>query len=188
MRQHIKEIFIIMKNKKNFVDELLDWLKSIIITVVVIIFMFTFVCRTARVNGSSMLDTLQDGNFLLLRNFMYTPKQGDIISANCKGLNKVIVKRVIAVGGQEVDIDFETGNVYVDGVLLDEPYIRNATINDEGGFNYPIVVEEGKYFCMGDNRQDSRDSRSAAVGLIDREDILGKAILRLYPFNKIRFF
>lgn len=177
-----------MKKSDKFIDEVLDWLKSLAVTFVIILLIFTYVCRTAIVNGESMTNTLSHGDFLILRNFIYTPKQGDIISANCEGLNEVIVKRIIAVGGQEVNIDFDTGSVYVDGELLDEPYIKNITINDEGAFDYPIVLPEGKYFCMGDNRQGSRDSRDPSVGLIDREDILGKVVFRLYPFNSIKIF
>ena len=131
-----------------------------------------------------MVPTLTNGDFLVLWSLFYTPKQGDIISANCDGLDEVIVKRVIAVGGQTVDIDFSTGEVFVDGELLDEPYINNLTLNDEGAFDYPITVEEGYYFCMGDNRQGSKDSRHPDVGLISRDDILGKVVLRLFPNTK----
>ncbi len=176
------------KEKKPFIDDFLDLMKSFVLVIVIIVLIFTYVAKTAIVHGSSMTDTLADKDFLLLWSFMYTPKQGDIVAANCKGLNEVIVKRIIAVGGQEVNIDFSTGTVYVDGEPLDEPYIKNLTLNDELAFNYPIVVDEGYYFCMGDNRQGSKDSRHPDVGLISRDDILGKAIMRVYPLNKIRFF
>ena len=176
------------KEKKPFIDELLDWLKTFALVFIVVVLIFTFIAKTVIVNGSSMNDTLVDRDFLLLCSLFYTPKQGDIIAANCEGLDEVIVKRVIAVGGQEVNIDFTTGTVYVDGKELDEPYIKNLTLNDEFAFNYPIVVDEGCYFCMGDNRQGSKDSRHPDVGFVSRDDILGKAIIRIYPFNKIRFF
>lgn len=176
------------KEKKPFIDELLDWLKSFALVFVVIVLIFTFIAKTAIVNGSSMNDTLFDKDFLLLWSLLYTPKQGDIIAANCEGLNEVIVKRVIAVSGQEVNIDFNTGTVYIDGVALDEPYIKNLTLNDELAFDYPIIVDDGCYFCMGDNRQGSKDSRHPDVGLVSRDDILGKAIMRVYPFDQIRFF
>ena len=153
-------------SKKNFIDESIDWIKSIVVTFIIVVLVFTFVARTAIVNGSSMVPTLTNGDFLVLWSLFYTPKQGDIISANCDGLDEVIVKRVIAVGGQTVDIDFSTGEVF------------------EGAFDYPITVEEGYYFCMGDNRQGSKDSRHPDVGLISRDDILGKVVLRLFPNTK----
>lgn len=170
-------------NKSKFLDELLDWLRTLAITFTMVILIFTFVARTAKVNGGSMNNTLVHNDFLIMWGLGYQPKQGDIIAANCEGLHEVIVKRIIAVGGQTVDINFKTGEVIVDGVVLDEPYIANPTINDEYGFTYPITVPEGKYFVMGDNRQGSRDSRHAAVGFVDREDILGKVVLRVLPFD-----
>lgn len=170
--------------KTNFIDEFLDWLKSLAVTFIFVVLIFTFICRTAVVSGESMSNTLHNKDFLILWSLFYQPKNGDIISANCEGLNEVIVKRIIACEGQTVDIDFSKGEVYVDGVLLDEPYIKNLTINDELGFEYPITVPEGKYFAMGDNRQGSRDSRDPAVRFIDREDILGKVVLRVFPLNK----
>lgn len=176
------------KVKKNPVDETLDWLRSLVLTFITVVLLFTFAVKTARVNGTSMNHTLEDRDFLVLRSLFYTPEQGDIIAANCWGLDEIIVKRIIAVGGQTVDIDFMTGTVYVDGVALDEPYINNLTTNDEGAFDYPLTVDEGYYFCLGDNRQVSKDSRHPDVGLINREDILGKAFLRVYPLDKITFF
>lgn len=176
------------KTPNEIADEILEWFKSLCITFLIIVLIFTFLARTAVVSGDSMNTTLIDNDFLVLRSLFYTPKQGDIISANCKGLNEVIVKRVIAVEGQKVDIDFTNGIVYVDDVALDEPYINNPTTNDEGAFKYPIVVPKGCYFCMGDNRQFSRDSRHPYVGFVSREDILGKVVMRVYPFEDIRFF
>lgn len=168
---------------KKFLDEILDWLRTLAITFIMVILIFTFVARTAKVDGKSMNNTLAHNDFLVLWSLGYQPKQGDIIAANCEGLHEVIVKRVIAVGGQTIDINFETGEVIVDGVVLDEPYIANATTNDEYGFTYPVTVPEGKYFVMGDNRQGSRDSRDGAVKFVDREDILGKVVLRVLPFD-----
>lgn len=176
------------KKKMSPLDETLDLFRSLAVTVIIVILLFTYVLKTARVNGRSMNHTLEDKDFLILSSLFYTPKQGDIIAANCWGLDEVIVKRVIAVGGQTVDIDFMSGTVYVDGIALDEPYINNPTTNDEGAFEYPFTVKEGYYFCLGDNRQVSKDSRHPDVGLISREDILGKAVLRVYPFDKISFF
>jgi signal peptidase I len=103
------------------------------------------------------------------------------------GLNKRIVKRVIATGGQEVKINFENGDVLVDGKLLDEPYIKNLTNLDENAFKYPFVVPEGYVFVLGDNRAMSKDSRHPNVGLVQEDYIIGKIIFRIFPFDKIGF-
>ena len=101
------------------------------------------------------------------------------------GLDCRIIKRVIAVGGDTIDIDFEKGIVYVNGDALDEPYISEPTTRDEEAFSYPLTVPEGYCFVMGDNRNISKDSRHSDVGLVSTDEIEGKALLRVYPFGKI---
>ena len=156
------------------------------IMVVIIVFMLAYVLffRAVVVVGNSMYDTLANGDRLLvLNNFVYrTPRPGDVIVASkddFKG-GECIIKRVIATEGQEVDIDFETGTVYVDGVALDEPYLYSPTKRPEG-MKFPLVVEPGCVFVMGDNRMDSKDSRDPEIGLIDEREILGRAIFLLWP-------
>ena len=173
------------EKKTKLIDEALDWAKDLVVHLIVAVLICTFVCRPVIVNGDSMTNTLHDKDFLVMWSLLYQPKNGDIIAANCEGLNEVIIKRIIASEGQTVDIDFSTGKVFVDGIELDEPYIRNLTIDDEGAFDYPIVVPKGKYFAMGDNRQGSTDSRHPFVRFIDREDILGKAVFRVFHFDDI---
>ncbi len=170
--------------KTPFVDDVLDWLKTICKTFVLVIFVFTFIARTARVEGRSMEPTLIQNDFLILWSLGYKPAQGDIVACNCEGLGKVIIKRIVATEGQEVNIDFQAGNVYVDGELFTVPGISNVTTDPESRFNYPLTVPKGCYFVMGDNRQASTDSRSAYVGFVSRDDILGKAMIRLFPFEK----
>ena len=140
--------------------------------------------RMAIVDGHSMYDTLVNGDYLLLINniFYHNPKPGDIIVASKDSFQdgSPIVKRVIAVEGQTVDIDFTTGTVYVDGVALVEPYIHTPTTNPEG-MVFPLVVDEGCIFVMGDNRMNSKDSRDPVIGLIDKREILGKAIVLFLP-------
>ncbi len=142
--------------------------------------------RMVIVDGDSMYDTLVNGDYLLLVNniFYQDPQPGDIIVASKDSFRNgsPIVKRVIAVEGQTVDIDFITGTVYVDGVALDEPYIYSPTTNPEG-MVFPLVVDEGCIFVMGDNRSRSMDSRDPEIGLIDKREVLGKAILLLLPGN-----
>ncbi len=171
------------KAESSFFDELLDWLKTICKTFIIVVLIFSYVAKTARVEGESMMPTLVDKDMLILWSLAYQPKQGDIVACNCEGLGKVIVKRVVATGGQQVDIDFEAGKVYVDGELFEVNGIPNITTDRESNYAYPITVPEGKYFVMGDNRQHSTDSRYERVGFIDRDDILGKAVFRVFPFK-----
>lgn len=140
--------------------------------------------RMVIVEGDSMYDTLVNGDYLLLINnvFYQDPQAGDIIVASKDSFRdgSPIVKRVIATEGQIVDIDFITGTVYVDGEALVEPYIHSPTTNPEG-MVFPLVVDEGCIFVMGDNRSRSMDSRDPEIGLIDKREVLGKAILVLLP-------
>lgn len=140
--------------------------------------------RVVIVSGPSMNATLIDGDYiLLLGNVFYkNPQQGDIIVASKDSFKngEPIIKRIIATEGQQVDIDFVAGIVYVDGVALDEPYTLTPTNRDEG-VSFPLTVEEGCVFVMGDNRNMSKDGRSPEIGLIDRREILGKAIFLMFP-------
>lgn len=172
-------------NEKSLIDEVFDWLKTICVTFAAVLLVFTFIARTARVNGPSMEPTLIENDMLILWSLGYKPQQGDIIACNCEALGKVIVKRIAAVGGQEVYIDFDAGKVYVDGEEFLVDGIQNITTLRESNYNYPITVPEGKYFVLGDNRQRSTDSRDSSVGFVDREDILGKAVFRILPFDKL---
>ena len=135
------------------------------------------------VSGSSMKNTLIDGDYLLLLSnvFYREPQYGDIIVASKDAYENgtPIVKRVIATSGQEVDIDFTSGVVYVDGIALDEPYVSSGMLYE--GVDFPLVVSEGCLFVMGDNRIVSQDSRSREIGLIDSREVLGKAILLFLP-------
>ena len=144
-----------------------------LLAVLMIIFLMFF--RVVVVEGSSMNQTLLDGDYLLLSNstFYGEPEQGDIvvISKDSYDHGVPIVKRVIATEGQIVDIDFETGTVYVDGVALVEPYLNTPT-NVQGGVQFPLEVEDSCVFVMGDNRNNSLDSRDYRVGLIKKEDIV----------------
>lgn len=149
-----------------------------------ILLVFVLLFRIVVVSGPSMNDTLVNGDYLLLLgNVFYSePKQGDVIVAAKKAFRdgEPIIKRVIATEGQEVDIDFNTGIVYVDGTALKEDYTLTPTNRDEG-VSFPLVVEKGCVFVMGDNRNDSKDSRSLEIGQIDCREILGKAIFLLFP-------
>lgn len=162
----------------------LEYLRDIVYLLALVMLLFTFVIRFVVVSGDSMYSTLVDGDYLLLVNNHLCGEldQGDIVVAGMDRFRdgEAIVKRVIATEGQTVDIDFDTGVVYVDGAALDEPYTFTAT-NLEEGTEFPLVVEDGCVFLMGDNRNGSLDSRSPQIGQVDRREILGKAVFLLLP-------
>lgn len=174
----------IQKGAQSPQKNVLVYLHDIVYLMAGLILILLLLFRVAVVSGTSMKNTLVDGDYLLLlSNVFYTnPKQGDIIVASKSSFDdgKPIVKRVIATEGQTVDIDFVKGIVYVDGVALDEPYTTTATTQMEGTA-FPLVVDEGCVFVMGDNRIISKDSRSPDIGLIDTREILGKAIFLMIP-------
>lgn len=174
-------------------EKKLNWKQSLILDLhdvlyVLAAFMIVYMLffRVVVVVGPSMYDTLVDGDRLvLLSNVLYNePKQGDIIVASKDSFRngECIVKRVIATEGQEVFIDFEAGIVYVDGIALEEEYVYTPTTRQEGMI-FPLTVDEGHVFVLGDNRGDSMDSRDPSIGLIDEREILGKAIFLLMPGN-----
>ena len=169
------------------------WLQALVVVMVTLIVVFTFFGRIIGVVGHSMDPTLADGEILLLQSIGYTPKQGDIVVLNDYAASvlegKAIVKRVIAVGGQTVKIDYDAGTVSVDGQVLDEPYILEpmrdpALLNSHMSIT-EVTVPEGHIFVMGDNRNNSTDSRHNEVGVIDQRFVLGRAIVVLFPLNRI---
>ncbi len=180
-----------MEQEEKRPEEKLGWRKTaalylhdMVYYLAAICLLFLLVFRVVIVSGTSMNLTLLDGDYLLLLgNLFYTePEQGDVvvISKDSFDNGAPIVKRVIATEGQIVDFDFENGIVYVDGLPLEEDYILEAT-HTNGGMQYPLIVEEGCVFVMGDNRNGSRDSRYPEIGLVDRREILGKALLLILP-------
>ena len=156
--------------------------------VVAVAVVFIFLFRTVGVVGSSMYPTLHNADRIVLTAFYNDVQQGDII-VSCQPCESpvpdILVKRVIATEGQTVDIDFEKGVVYVDGVALDEPYINEPT-HDRESFTGEVTVPEGYVFVMGDNRNNSTDSRDDRVGFIREEYLLGKALFRVAPFGKFK--
>ena len=176
------------KSRELFDQEtVLAYLHDFVFLVAGVVLLFSLCFRIVVVSGPSMKNTLVDGDWLLLAgNILYAdPKYGDIIVASKDSFDdgKPIIKRIIAVENQEVDINFDEGIVYVDGVPLDEPYTRTSTTIDEG-MQFPLTVPKGSIFVLGDNRENSKDSRSLEIGLIDKREILGKALFLCFPGNE----
>lgn len=163
---------------------LYEWAQALVCSVLALVLVFTFAVRMVRVDGPSMRETLQDGDLLVTVNRLLSgdPQAGDIVIIRKDSFEdgEPIVKRVIATGGQTVDIDFETGTVTVDGAVLEEPYIREATYLDEG-MTFPLTVPEGSIFVMGDNRNNSNDSRNPELGTVDVRYVIGQAVLLAMP-------
>ena len=178
----------------NIGNEILDWVESFIFAMFIIILIFIFFLRIVTVEGDSMNTTLTDGDRLIMTHMNYKPERDDIIVVNSEILNKTIIKRVIGIGGDKIKIDYNKNKVYVNDEEQSNEHI-SVTMIDKGGFNadariadgiYEYNVPEGKVFVMGDNRNNSTDSRM--LGFIDNDDILGHAVFRLYPlksFGKI---
>ena len=164
--------------------DLYEWVQSLVGSVLIVVAIFTFVIRMMGVDGHSMLNTLQHGDRLLVVNSLlyHDYKYGDIVILRKNGVfdEDPIVKRVIAVQGQTVDIDFTEGIVYVDGEVLEEDYIREPTYVAEGT-EFPLTVPEGSIFVMGDNRNGSSDSRDYRLGTVDTRYVIGKAAFLIYP-------
>ena len=178
-----------MRNKKP--EEKPDWKKTLVLYLHDLVYMmvglmlvFLLLFRVIVVSGSSMYDTLIDGDYLLLLSnvFYQEPEYGDIIVVSKESFDGgvPIIKRVIATEGQTVDIDFEAGIVYVDGEALQEDYTYTPT-NVQEGMTFPLTLEDGCVFAMGDNRNGSLDSRCPDIGQIDRREILGKALFLFLP-------
>lgn len=166
-------------NLLAYLHDFTGWISAILL-------IFFLLFRVVIVSGPSMKYTLLDGDYLLvLGNILYgKPEQGDIVVVSKDSFQdgEPIIKRVIATEGQEVDIDFVSGIVYVDGVQLEESYTSSLTTMSEG-VTFPITVDDGCIFVMGDNRGDSLDSRSPKIGQIDCREVLGKAIFLFIPGN-----
>lgn len=171
--------------KQPFISHFYDFASVISTAVIAVCFVFMFLGKITVVNGSSMRDTLYSGERLFLTAANLNARYGDIVViSQPNAFNEILIKRVIAVGGQTIDIDRSNGDIIVDGKHLKEPYIKEKT-EELGNAVFPIKVPQGKLFVMGDNRNNSTDSRFSSVGLIDRRYIVGKVVFSLSRFKTI---
>lgn len=180
-----KENQFVTVNSEGAMAGFFDWIRCILFAISIVVICLTFVFRLVDVDGSSMDDTLATKDKVIVTNFFYTPTNNDIvvISHGAEYANPII-KRVIATEGQTVKLDYENNRIIVDGVVIDEPYIKGTTFSGNYGDNIiPEVIPEGKLFVLGDNRKVSLDSRSTEIGLIDVENVIGKAQFVAFPFN-----
>ena len=161
--------------------EIYDWIQCIVVALVFGILIFMHCFRIVNVDGLSMYPTLYHTDKIITSNLFYSPEAGDIVVVQTDTYGpEPLVKRIIATGGQTIDIDFDEGIVYVDGVALDEPYINSPTMEQED-FEGPLTIPDGYLFLMGDNRNRSTDSRSDMVGLVDERCVIGKVYFILVP-------
>ena len=161
----------------------LEWYEALISAALVLVLVFSFFFHIIQVDGSSMVPTLVNGDKLIVWGAGYTPQRGDVVIVDSyTSYGKPLVKRVIAKGGDTISIDYDAGTVEVNGELLQEDYIAAPT---HLGYDveFPYTVPEGTVFVMGDNRNESLDSRSSYVGCIDERDILGKVLLCFLPVS-----
>lgn len=161
---------------------LFDWAQCILVAVVAVVIVLTFFFRMVNVDGDSMVDTLTNADKVIVTDLFYEPDNGDIVViSHGQEYAQPIIKRVIATEGQTLDINFETGEVIVEGVVLQEDYISSETV--QGNAEIPAIIPEGYVFVMGDNRAISLDSRFQQIGLVPVTDIIGKAQFVVFPFN-----
>lgn len=175
-------------NTKKYTNYTFELAKTIVFVFAFISVVFTYFVRDANVVGNSMVDTLHNSDKILMTNLLYEPHAGDIVVINAENqIEKRIVKRVIATEGQTLSIDYNSGKVCVDGIILYENYVSSFTQKPKNDTTIPYVIPEGYIFVMGDNRSISLDSRDAEIGLIPVDDVIGKAQFIFYPFDRIGY-
>ncbi len=171
------------KTKRKPIAVLYEWFDSPMYAILLILIIFTFFVRVVGVSGWSMMPTFNDGDWITVSSISTNIEKGDVVIVTQPNeRHEPLIKRVIATGGDTIDINFVTGEVTLNGEVIDEPYIKDLT-HRQGDFQGPLTVPEGYLFVMGDNRNDSLDSRFNAIGLIDERYILGVAQVRIFPFG-----
>ena len=190
-----EEVVEAAPSKYNWKKEVWEWVQAIAIALVVAFLLKNYVLTLAKVQGESMEPTLQDANRMYVNKVMYTPEKGDVVIFEpASDPGRPYIKRVIATAGDTLYIDFATGDVYVNDEIIEEPYISEPTrlmgsyisllmITDNYSRENPIVIEDGYFFAMGDNRNYSKDSRE--IGPIPEDELIGHAVFRFWPLNEL---
>ncbi len=173
--------------KNSTAKEIFEWIETAAIAVVIVVCVFTFVCRVVMVDGPSMTPTLLDGQRVVVAELFYKPQTGDVVIACIPGKSDPYVKRIIATEGQTVDFNQYTGKLTVDGKDIDEPYINEpmTRIDWYDPDIYPVTLGKDEVFICGDNRNHSNDSRYSSIGPVDVDNIMGRVVFVLTPFNNM---
>lgn len=182
-----KAVASVAANDHSASKEMYDWIYCLVIALIICVIIFAFFIRVIDVVGTSMNPTLNNSDKMLASGLFYKPSVGDVVvfKKNEYDPDKALVKRVIAVEGQEINMDFDKGIVYINGQPIVEDYILEPTMN-KLDFIGPKTVPEGCVFVMGDNRNASVDSRKSEIGMVDTRLILGKVYFVIYPISEIR--
>ncbi len=184
------------EEKHTIVDEMLDWGESFVFSLFIMLLIMIFAFKQIEVSGESMESTLSNGDRLLISNLFGSPEQGDVVVVNSKGLGKTVVKRVIATAGQTVIIDYDNDTVTVDDEIIKEDYLnagsKNMKLSVLFGSEYMVskncykyIVPDNCIFVLGDNRNNSTDSRFSSVGFVNLDDVMGTALFRIFPFGEM---
>lgn len=189
-----KMVRFTVADPEGFSAGIYDWVRCILVAISIVVVCLTFVFRLVEVDGRSMENTLLNADKVIVTDMFYRPHNNDIIViSHATNYDKPIIKRVIGIGGQTVKLDYDNQKIYVDGVELNEPYIKETTFSTKDNmddFYLPtdaegnFVIPEGELFVLGDNRGVSLDSRSPEIGLIRVDDVIGKAQFIVWPFGR----
>ena len=163
--------------KKILIKTIWGWLRDILPAVILSYLLFGILFRLVIVSGDSMWPTLENGSLVIVQHAFYEPERGDIVICNPESYGRTIIKRIIGIGGDTIEIDYESGAVNVNCETLDEPYIAEK-MEKNGDAVFQVTVEEGCVFVLGDNRNHSIDSRSPEVGQVPADKIIGKYLCR----------
>lgn len=178
--EEVKEELSRLKERERYLKKVQKTLSILVVVAAISVLVATLWMPVLKIYGSSMDPTLENGQIVVSIKTKKL-KSGDVV-AFWQG-NKLLVKRVIASPGQKVDIDVN-GKVFVDGKAISETYLDSESLGNTD-IDFPHQVEESRWFCMGDNRESSIDSRSAVIGDISKEQIEGKVLFSIWPLNKI---